>query len=176
MPKNKGAGGKKRRKGKSSNQPHEMVYKTEGQEYGQVVKSLGNGYMEIMCFTASGNVARRAHIRGSMRKRSWMGPGDIVLVNIRDFQDTTHDICLKYHPNDARTLRSKRLIPADIEIGNAEGKESEPFEFGGEGEESDESESEDKSNLQQNRRFDLPPSEESSDSDSDSDLDLNKLL
>ena len=45
MPKNKGAGGKNRKKGKKTNnitnqyQIRDMVYKTDGQEYAQVLKS-----------------------------------------------------------------------------------------------------------------------------------------
>ena len=94
MPKNKGAGGKNRRKGKDTTANREIVYKIFGQEYGQITKSLGNGFMEIVCFTADGNVVTRAHIRGKMRKRVWMA----VLENIC--------ICIQIHIF-SNVLRSK---------------------------------------------------------------------
>lgn len=117
MPKNKGLGGKKRRKGKIiSTQKREIVHKEPGQEYAQVVKSLGNGFMEVICFTNSGNITKRAHIRGNMRKRVWLSVGDIILVNVRDYQESTCDIVIKYTLDEARILRYQNLIPASVEI------------------------------------------------------------
>lgn len=179
MPKNKGAGGKKRRKGKSD-MPQEMVYKVDGQEYAQVTKSLGNAFMEVMCFTSEGNISRRAHIRGTMRKRAWMTQGDIVLVNCRDFQESTYDIVLKYNLSEARTLRSKRLIPDNIDL-KSNKEEEDPFQFTDKGNGSDDEMDDGNGEItnkkgvaQQVRNLDMPPSE--SESESDNSVDLNKLL
>jgi translation initiation factor 1A len=38
----------------------------DGQEYAQVVKMLGNGHLEAICFDGE---KRLAHIRGKMRKK-----------------------------------------------------------------------------------------------------------
>mmetsp|Transcript_3953 Transcript_3953/g.16813 ORF Transcript_3953/g.16813 Transcript_3953/m.16813 type:complete len:82 (-) Transcript_3953:177-422(-) len=45
MPKNKGKGGKNRRRGKNDNEDEkrELVFKEDGQEYAQVKRMLGNG-------------------------------------------------------------------------------------------------------------------------------------
>lgn len=121
MPKNKGAGGKNRRKGKGSSlKTRELVYKDAGEEYGQVAKSIGNGFLEIKCFTDAGPVMRRAHIRGSMRKRVWMTTGDIVLVNTRGFQDATCDILLKYTSDEARLLKARHQLPEIVDINNSD--------------------------------------------------------
>lgn len=166
MPKNKGAGGKKRRKGKgSAATPQELILKADGQEYGQVIKSLGNGFMEIMCFSDNGSIKRRAHIRGKMRKRVWMSEGDLVLVAIRDFQDSTCDIVLKYSSNEAHTLRSKGLVPHDTEINENEDQIVIMPSENGQGSESESDE----------RIRGMPPSESETESDSSS-TDLNKLL
>ena len=52
MPKNKGKGGKNRRRGKNENeaQKRELLYKEDGQEYAKVEKMLGNGRLEAYCF------------------------------------------------------------------------------------------------------------------------------
>uniref|UniRef100_A0A8C5DTE5 Eukaryotic translation initiation factor 4C n=1 Tax=Gouania willdenowi TaxID=441366 RepID=A0A8C5DTE5_GOUWI len=68
MPKNKGKGGKNRRRGKNENESEkrELVFKEDGQEYAQVIKMLGNGRLEAMCFDGT---KRLCHIRGKLRKK-----------------------------------------------------------------------------------------------------------
>merc|ERR1719319_2059646 len=45
-------GGKNRRRGKNENEgmKRELVFKEDGQEYAQVIKMLGSGRIEAMCF------------------------------------------------------------------------------------------------------------------------------
>ena len=45
---------------------------------------LGNGRLEAYCFDGK---QRQCHIRGKMRKKVWVGAGDIILVSLRDYQD-----------------------------------------------------------------------------------------
>lgn len=183
MPKNKGLGGKHRRKGKGAVGPKELVLKEEGQEYAQITKIVGNGFMDVMCFTASGNVAKRAHIRGTMRKRVWMAVGDIVLVSIRDFQNTVCDIEKKYTSDEARILRMRKYIPEDIDINtNDKAADESPFTFDknmDDEESSEEDQFKQKQVALQSRNLDLPPSEESEESEqddeSDTEVDLDKL-
>ena len=61
-------GGKNRRRGKNENDDdkRELVFREDGQEYAQVIKMLGNGRLEAMCFDGE---KRLAHIRGKMRKK-----------------------------------------------------------------------------------------------------------
>ena len=61
-------GGKNRRRGKNENDDNkcELVFREDGQEYAQVIKMLGNGRLEAMCFDGE---KRLAHIRGKMRKK-----------------------------------------------------------------------------------------------------------
>ena len=67
MPKNKGKGGKNRRRGKNENEEkRELVFKEHGQEYAQVLRMLGNGRLEAQCVDG---IKRLCHIRGKMRKK-----------------------------------------------------------------------------------------------------------
>jgi len=106
----KGKGGKNRRRGKGgdSDEKRELVLKEEGQEYGQVLRMLGNGRLEAACFDGK---MRLCHIRGKMRKRVWVNTGDIVLVTLRDFQDEKGDVVLKYSADEARQLKAMGEIP-----------------------------------------------------------------
>lgn len=115
MPKNKGKGGKNRRRGKNENEglKRELVFKEDGQEYAQVTKMLGNGRLEAMCFDG---VKRLCHIRGKLRKKVWINQSDIILVGLRDYQDCKADVILKYSADEARNLKSYGEFPETVKI------------------------------------------------------------
>jgi len=125
MPKNKGKGGKNRRRGKNENEglKRELVFKEDGQEYAQVIKMLGNGRLEAMCFDG---VKRLCHIRGKLRKKVWINQSDIILVGLRDYQDARADVILKYSADEARNLKSYGEFPETVKI-------NETVSFGEEG-------------------------------------------
>ncbi|KAL1155972.1 hypothetical protein V6Z11_A08G060400 [Gossypium hirsutum] len=70
MPKNKGKGGKNRKRGKNEadDEKRELVFKEDGQEYAQVLRMLGNGRCEAMCIDGT---KRLCHIRGKMHKKAY---------------------------------------------------------------------------------------------------------
>jgi len=115
MPKNKGKGGKNRRRGKNENEgmKRELVFREDGQQYAQVTKMLGNGRLTAMCFDG---VERLCHIRGKLRKKVWIAQSDIVLVGLRDYQDAKADVILKYSPDEARNLKSYGEFPDSVKI------------------------------------------------------------
>lgn len=129
MAKNKGKGGKNRRRGKNDTEvKRELTLKEEGQEYAQVTRMLGNGRLEAQCFDGK---KRMCHIRGKMRKRVWVNQGDIVLIGLRDFQDDKGDVILKYNADEARKLKQQGELPDTITINEEFGAEEHdiPFEF-----------------------------------------------
>ncbi len=75
MPKNKGKGGKNYKKGKKTDggeARRDLILKEPGQEYGQVLKMLGDGRVQLNCFD---NNERCGLIRGTMRRRIWINTG-----------------------------------------------------------------------------------------------------
>lgn len=119
MPKNKGKGGKNRRRGKNENESEkrELVFKEHGQEYAQVLKLLGNGRLEAQCFDG---VKRLCHIRGKLRKKVWINQGDIILIGLRDYQDSKADVIQKYNPDEARNLKAYKELPETAKINDAQ--------------------------------------------------------
>merc|ERR1712050_620433 len=114
MPKNKLGGNKaKRAKADPQGAKKELVFKEDGQEYGQVMRMLGNGRCEVNCIDGT---KRLCHIRGKMRKKVWVNQGDIVLVSLRDFQDEKGDIIVKYTPDEARNLKTYGELPEAVKI------------------------------------------------------------
>jgi len=101
-------GGKKSRKTKGIKEDDALNYKTDGQEYGQVIKLLGNNRLEVYCFDGT---KRICNIRGKMRKRVYINKDDIVIVSLRDFQDAKGDIVEKYSESHKRTLIDQKIIP-----------------------------------------------------------------
>jgi translation initiation factor 1A len=116
---------KNRRRGKNENEglKRELVFKEDGQEYAQVIKMLGNGRLEAMCFDG---VKRLCHIRGKLRKKVWINQSDIILVGLRDYQDARADVILKYSADEARNLKSYGEFPETVKI-------NETVSFGEEG-------------------------------------------
>lgn len=138
MPKGKsGKGGKKHKRGKGDMEAvkRELVFKEDGQEYGQVMKMLGNGRCDVQCFDGT---KRLCHIRGKMRKKVWVMMGDIVLVSLRDFQDEKGDIILKYNSDEAKNLKTYGELPENTKINenivDDEGDEDDGIEFDDEAE------------------------------------------
>merc|ERR1711972_1071253 len=74
-----------------------------------------------MCFDGK---ERLCNIRGKMRKKVWIGVGDIVLLGLRDFQDEKADVIQKYKPDEARRLKAQGHIPDNIQL-DAEGANKE---------------------------------------------------
>lgn len=118
MPKNKGKGGKNRRRGKNENESdkRELIFKEDGQEYAQVIKMLGNGRLEAYCFDG---IQRLCHIRGKLRKKVWINQGDIVLIGLRDYQDAKADVILRYNPDEARNLKTYGELPESAKLTEA---------------------------------------------------------
>ncbi|KAJ3237769.1 Translation initiation factor 1A [Chytriomyces hyalinus] len=101
----------------------ELVFKEEGQEYASVTKMLGNGWIEAQCMDGE---KRLGHIRGAFRKKVWIAAGDLVLLGLRDYQDSKADIILKYTADEARLLKSYGELPDNVKVNeNDVGGESE---------------------------------------------------
>jgi translation initiation factor 1A len=124
MPKNKGKGGKNRRRGKNENDgiKRELDLKEEGQEYAQVTKILGSARLRCNCFDGK---ERLCNIRGKMRRKVWIGVGDVVLLGLRDFQDEKADVIQKYKPDEARRLKAQGHIPDNIQLDEGGGNKEE---------------------------------------------------
>lgn len=118
------AAGKNRKKGKNGElEKRELVFKEDGQEYATVAKMLGNGWVSCTCCDGE---TRMARIRGAMIRRVWIGVGDLVLLGLRDFQDSKADVLLKYNADEARMLKTYGELPESLAVKEAgEGGEDE---------------------------------------------------
>ena len=165
MGKNIGIGGKKKKQGKKFVQAErELSFAEEMQAYGQIIRQLGDGRMEVQCLD---NVKRMAHIRGKMKKKVWMVQGDVVLVSLRDYEEDKCDIILKYNENEVRQLKNLGQIPESIKLPENSEKpsqgEDDDINFFNEDDSEDDEEglnqNQKNKNKKQNNKKDLPSSD-----------------
>tara|TARA_B100000686_G_scaffold320945_1_gene373154 strand:- start:2646 stop:3098 length:453 start_codon:yes stop_codon:yes gene_type:complete len=108
-------GGKKHKRGKKDGYETKVLrYKEEGQEYAQIKNLKGNCRFDVLCFDGK---ERMATLCGAMRKRKYVNQNDIVLVSLRDFQDSKCDIIDVYDDNQVQSLKDSKLIPESIQLG-----------------------------------------------------------
>ena len=114
MPNNKG--GKKYKRNKNvlqENKNTRFKDENESQEYALITKALGNCRFEVMCFDGK---SRLATMCGKMRKRVFVNQDELVLVSLRDWQDSKCDIIDKYNQNDIQKLKQLKCIPDFIKL------------------------------------------------------------
>lgn len=125
MPKNKGKGGKSFRSGKkhTESDKRELV-KREGEDldYGIIVSVLGGAKVQVKILRT--NELKMGFIRGPIYKREWIVTDDIVLISLRDFEQSKCDIVWKYNEDEIRQLQKLNEIP--MELGS---KEDSPFDY-----------------------------------------------
>lgn len=109
-------GGKKYKSSKHSTDEkvdYHEINEADGQMVGRVLRALGNRRMLIFC---NDKVQRICLIRNAI-KRVRIGVGDIVLISIRDFSETSDnkgDILAKYDHSILPKLRREPGINPDI--------------------------------------------------------------
>lgn len=100
------------------------------QVYAIAEKMLGNRRMTVKC---SDGVERMGIIPGKFKgRKSWIDPGMLVLLNIRDFQDDKADVVYIYDAKEANRLRRQGLLDSLYEQDKAQ---EEMFTFVNENEE-----------------------------------------
>ena len=87
----------------SEEELEDMMEPGPGDVYGVVVKLLGYDRALVKCQDGHERLCR---IRGKLKRRIWIRPGDVVLVSPWDFQrDKRGDIIWRYTRNQAEWLR-----------------------------------------------------------------------
>ena len=153
MPKGNQKGGKKHKRNKNfTNENKSVRIKEEGQEYAKVSKCKGNCRFDVECCDGK---TRAAILCGGMRKRKFINQGDVVLVSIREWQDSICDIIDSYDESQAKKLKQEKHIPESFKLGedNPYGDLNDDIEFVSE----------------------MPPSDESDEDSSDSEVDLDDI-
>lgn len=120
-------GGKKFKRGKKTIHETKLIYKDpkEDQEYGKIIRAMGNGRFEVECFDGK---TRVGIIAGNMRKRVWINKDDIVLFSKWEFStdDEKCSIIHKYNIDEVKRLQRENEFPSTIILET----DSEFFDYG----------------------------------------------
>ena len=107
-------GGKNYKKTKHGSEKSAYQVKEDDQLWGRIYRILGGKNTLVYC---NDNEIRLCHIRGSIRKDNWISVGDIVLISIRDFNESKEkdkyekgDILYKYDRDYHSKLRKEPNI------------------------------------------------------------------
>ena len=116
MPRGNQKGGKKHKRNKNQNYESKVLRTADiddGQAYAKITKCKGNCRFDVQC---SDGKVREAIMCGAMKKRKFVNMGDIVLVSLRDFQDSVCDIIDSYDENQAKRLKDMKEIPEAMKL------------------------------------------------------------
>lgn len=113
MTRQRGPGGKNRKKAKASATAgnRELFFAEDGQCYAYVIDSHGGGRYKVLC---NDGVTRSAILRGNMWKRVWVRRNDMILVALRDYQDSKADIIHKFTNDEVMRLVGMQEIPVEL--------------------------------------------------------------
>ncbi|KAJ6549220.1 hypothetical protein DFH09DRAFT_926279, partial [Mycena vulgaris] len=107
----------------------ELVFRTDDQEYGQVIKVIGSQQIEAMCFDGE---TRIAHIGGKMREQVAIEAGDIVLLALRNSQEDTPAVSLATpaYAVGGFSVREPGELPGNAGFNDPEPEFDQTFEYG----------------------------------------------
>lgn len=106
MPKNV----KKRKKGtRVQHKDTPFANPNEGLYYAVIDKRCGGSFVDALC---SDGKIRKIYLRGAVRKRVWLNPGDAVLISLREelSDNGKCDIIIKYRPDVSRQLQKQGAL------------------------------------------------------------------
>ena len=128
MPKQR-KGGNKRKKGKKNIQEErEFRFKDENEEYGQIIKILGDGRFQCKCSDGFDRIAR---IRKKMFKKVWLKTGDIILISLREYEKDKCDIIDLYNEKEVEKLKTEQADEMSFISTEIEKKEETGIKFEG---------------------------------------------
>ena len=115
MVKNTTGGNKAKRQKNNNDVDPVIIDRLEDQMYARVTKLLGGCNLVAYC---NDNRERLCHIRGNMKKRSWLSVGDLILISLRgelgagssskkEGAMERGDVVAKYDPRVIYKLRQK---------------------------------------------------------------------
>lgn len=77
---------------------------------GIIGQRLGGNRMSI---EGTDKVTRNCRVPGRLRRKLWLRPGDVVIVEPWEFDNTKADVLFKYRPNQVTWLKNKGYLKTE---------------------------------------------------------------
>jgi len=82
-----------------------------GEEIIGIIESrLGGNRMSVSC---TDKVTRNCRVPGRLRRKLWLRPGDVVIVQPWEFDKQKGDIIFKYNPTQIQWLKNKGYLKSE---------------------------------------------------------------
>src|SRR5579883_3109158 len=95
----------------------EVPFKDGNKIYAQVKNRLGGKRVQVMC---DDGIVRQAIIPGAMYKRTWLNPGDVLLVQVEEILKGDCAIVYKYNDTQVRKLKAEKALGFKLEEANGD--------------------------------------------------------
>ncbi len=92
---------------------YKMPDKIKGEMFAIADTLMGASKITVMCEDGKSRMGR---IRGKMKRRMWIKPGDLLIVKPWEFQDEKADVMYRYHRTQAQNMHRRRLIPELLDV------------------------------------------------------------
>lgn len=99
--------GKNKKQGEEEPRVSRAPLPKQGEIMGIIESRLGGNKMMVDCLD---NKKRNCRVPGRLRRRLWLRPNDVVIVQPWELDDTRGDILLKYKPNQIVWLKNKGFL------------------------------------------------------------------
>lgn len=77
---------------------------------GTIEERYGGNKMKVNCMDGK---ARNCRVPGRLKRRLWLRPDDIVIIEPWELDDTRGDIIFKYKPNQIAWLRKNNYLKTE---------------------------------------------------------------
>jgi translation initiation factor 1A len=77
---------------------------------GIIEQRLGGNKMRVSCLDGKSRICR---VPGRLKRRLWLRPNDIVIIEPWDLDDTKGDVLFKYRPTQIAWLRKNGYLEKD---------------------------------------------------------------
>ena len=84
----------------------------EGQVIGIVEQRHGGNKMNITCLDGKD---RNGRVPGRLKRRLWLRPGDVIILEPWELDDSKGDILFKYRPNQVKWLRQNCHLETEVD-------------------------------------------------------------
>jgi len=82
----------------------------KGEVLGIIEQRLGGNKMMVKCLDKE---VRNCRVPGRLRRKLWLRPGDIVIIEIWELDSKKGDVIFKYRPNQVEWLKKNNYLETD---------------------------------------------------------------
>lgn len=82
----------------------------EGEVLGIIEQRLGGNKMMVTCVDGK---SRNCRVPGRLKRRLWLRPDDVVIVEPWELDDNKADVLLKYKPNQVAWLKKNGYLESE---------------------------------------------------------------